>query len=177
MEPWNLAVYTDTNRAHICCHVCSLLGPIPFILFLGQNSEGWFHKIYWLYEYWLYLSSVIIIWFLQVWYATESGNLEVTYTHNEDHVCIILFTFPLDTLDFIIIWCLKCWCLVWNQFLVLLSMIQPPLLLNWTQILTRCTWFRKYWKCAQVSNDENCRVASFSFNWIVTWSEMGIYML
>ena len=98
MEPWNLAVYTDTNRAHICCDVCSLLGPIPSILFLGQNCEGWFHKIYWLYVYyWLYVSSEIIIWFLQVWYATESGNLEVTYTHNEEHVCIILFTFPLDT--------------------------------------------------------------------------------
>lgn len=25
--------------------------------------------------------------FVQVWVATESGNLEVTYTHNEDHVC------------------------------------------------------------------------------------------
>ncbi|KAM0041386.1 putative transcription factor WD40-like family [Helianthus debilis subsp. tardiflorus] len=24
---------------------------------------------------------------MQVWAATESGNLEVTYTHNEDHVC------------------------------------------------------------------------------------------
>lgn len=26
---------------------------------------------------------------MQVWVATESGNLEVTYTHNEEHVCVI----------------------------------------------------------------------------------------
>jgi len=134
MEPWNLAMYTDTNRAHICCDVCSLLGTIPFILFLGQNCEGWFCKFYWLYMYyWLYVSSAISIWFLQVWYATESGNLEVTYTHNEEHVCILLFTFPLDNW-FIILWCLKCWYLiiVWNQSLVLLSMIQ--LYSSWAEL-------------------------------------------
>lgn len=28
--------------------------------------------------------------FLQVWFATDSGNLEVTYTHNEEHVCFSL---------------------------------------------------------------------------------------
>jgi len=36
---------------------------------------------------------------MQVWYATESGNLEVTYTHTEEHVCINLFIFPLECVD------------------------------------------------------------------------------
>lgn len=25
---------------------------------------------------------------MQVWFAAESGNLEVTYTHSEEHVCL-----------------------------------------------------------------------------------------
>lgn len=25
---------------------------------------------------------------MQVWVAAEGGNLEVTYTHNEEHVCL-----------------------------------------------------------------------------------------
>ena len=29
---------------------------------------------------------------VQVWIATENGNLEVTYTHNEDHVCCFINT-------------------------------------------------------------------------------------
>lgn len=27
---------------------------------------------------------------LQIWAATQSGNLEVAYTHDEDHVCSYL---------------------------------------------------------------------------------------
>lgn len=27
---------------------------------------------------------------MQVWVATENGNLEVTYTHNEEHVCCLI---------------------------------------------------------------------------------------
>ena len=30
--------------------------------------------------------SVLILVLVQVWFATEAGNLEVTYTHNEEHV-------------------------------------------------------------------------------------------
>lgn len=31
----------------------------------------------------------LLVYSLQVWVATENGNLEVTYTHNEEHVCCI----------------------------------------------------------------------------------------
>lgn len=50
--------------------VFTILMLIIYIFLWGQVIE--------LYQFYL---------FLQVWFATESGNLEVTYSHNEEHVC------------------------------------------------------------------------------------------
>lgn len=103
MESWNFAVFADTNRAYICCDVCSLLGPVSLILFLGQNSKGWLQILWWFFFFvfciwgsqifWIqFLLTWYFFWFVKVWVATESGNLEVTYTHNEEHVCIQIYS-------------------------------------------------------------------------------------
>lgn len=38
-----------------------------------------------------YLLSCSLDQTVKVWVATEAGNLEVAYTHNEDHVCVNFF--------------------------------------------------------------------------------------
>jgi WD40 repeat protein len=64
---------------------------VCFSLFAGIYIFVFLSPLFWL------------LWFMQVWYATESGNLEVTYTHTEEHVCMNLFMFSPG----------MCWSYVW----------------------------------------------------------------
>lgn len=85
-------MHTDSNRAHFSRDVTSLLGSVSFIMFIGQNNKGF--AILMLIIYIFLWGQVIKLYrfylFLQVWFATDSGNLEVTYSHNEEHVCFSL---------------------------------------------------------------------------------------
>lgn len=36
-------MHTDSNRAHFSRDVTSLLGSVPFIMFIGQNNKGFCH--------------------------------------------------------------------------------------------------------------------------------------
>jgi hypothetical protein len=68
-----------------------MLGAVSFIMFVGPNNKGLLYiNIMLLFFFPLtgirLFSCSYHYFFIQVWAATESGNLEVTYTHKEEHV-------------------------------------------------------------------------------------------
>ena len=75
-----------------------MLGSISIIWFIRSNNKGnIFFALQLLHANYLF-TLFLIHGNLQVWVATESGKLEVTYTHNEEHVSsmLVLDTWRLD---------------------------------------------------------------------------------
>lgn len=40
LESRNSAVHADFDRSYLCCDVCSLLGPVSFVMLIRQNNKG-----------------------------------------------------------------------------------------------------------------------------------------
>ena len=84
-------MHTDFNGTYFSCDVPSLLGAVSFIMFIGSNNKGLCHSdAHFLFFSYGTSHKIVSTLFVQVWVATESGNLEVTYTHKEEHVRLFL---------------------------------------------------------------------------------------
>lgn len=122
-------MHTDIDGAHFSCYVCSLLGAVSIICFTGQHNKGYYlfadirnmycfviyglsngffvffflangYSVIYLYAFFFSLSLPTTYFLVvQVWAATQSGNLETTYTHTEEHVCWQFSLFTLKLLN------------------------------------------------------------------------------
>lgn len=159
VEPWNLAVFTDTNRAHVCGDVCSLLGSVPYILLIRQNSKGLFLIICWYLCICISfpLDLIVMIYAGVVCYRKWKFGSDV-YSHWRTCMYEFTYVFPWNVLILCMMFFFLTKCmmflvplemLVFHDFRESIPRIKFALndirtnLINYTHIIARCIQFWK----------------------------------
>lgn len=102
------SMYTDLEGSQVSCNVSSLLGWLSLVVLIRQHGEGkedfiicpcFIQETKWCTNF-IGISNSSNA--MQVWAATSSGALEVTYTHSEKNVCYLILSTYNNCVHFII---------------------------------------------------------------------------